>query len=161
MGRILSGSLALPLVDLDDEVERVAQKSIREIFHDGGEEAFRDLESQCLGEVSSRPPAVVALGGGAILREQNRELIAKTGVCVWLVADAEVLAERIRSDASTADRRPALTDLPESAEVEKLLADRRPLYQAAADHQIDTAGKNLQQISDEILNLLGADQLGD
>lgn len=152
VGRVLAETLGLPLVDLDDRIEQAAGKSIREIFADGGETAFRDHESECLEQVAGGPPAIVALGGGAILRSQNRQRLAQTGLCVWLVADAQTLVGRIQSDQLTAERRPALTTLSESEEVKKLVADREPLYRQAADHRVDTAGKSIEQVADEILS---------
>ena len=154
VGRILSRSLDVPLVDLDDEVEKAAGQTIRDIFAEGGESSFRDLESHCLHQVSLRPPSVVALGGGAVLRAENRRQIAQTGVCIWLTADPESLLERIQSDHSTAQRRPALTSLPALAEIRKLLADREPIYKQSADHRMETAGKTVQAVADEIADLL-------
>ena len=157
VGEILSKSLHCPLVDLDDEIEKTAGKTIREIFSDSGESTFRDLESTCLREVSSGTPTVIALGGGAILRKENRQLIAQTGLCIWLTADAESLLHRIQSDRSSDRRRPALTSLPALAEVRQLLADREPLYRQSADHWVDTGGRTIQAVADEILALLEAE----
>jgi shikimate kinase len=154
VGRILARSLELPLIDLDDEVEQKAGKTIREIFDESGESGFRDLETSCLREVSARPRSVIALGGGAVLREENRQQITRSGVCVWLTADAKAIQERISADLSTARRRPALTSLPAHAEVEKLLADRDHAYRESADHCVDTRGKTQQAVADEILDFL-------
>ena len=81
----MSQSLDLPLVDLDDEVEKAAGKTIREIFEHGGEEAFRDFESDCLKEVARQPPTVVALGGGAAAGSKGELAIggAGAGAASW------------------------------------------------------------------------------
>jgi shikimate kinase len=83
------------------------------------------------------PNLVVATGGGVVLREDNRERL-KTGRVVWLTADADTLWRRISGDASTADRRPALTSAGGKTEVELLLRTREPLYSGCADLTIDT-----------------------
>jgi shikimate kinase len=155
VGKLLAQALGVPIIDLDDQIESAAGKTIREIFDEGGESAFRQWETQCLQQVAKQPPMVIALGGGAILSEQNRQSIGQSGTCVWLKADAETLLKRMQSDHSTAQRRPALTTLPEHEEVKRLLADREPLYRHVADHSVETAGKSIEQVADLILTLLG------
>ena len=156
VGKILSETLEYPLVDLDDEIESEAGKTIREIFADGGETTFRDLETACLDAVAKHSDCrkIVSLGGGAILRPENRALIASSGTCVWLDADAETIAERINADATTGDRRPALTLLGQMDEIRELLQQREPLYREAANHRVDTAGKTIERIASEIAALL-------
>ena len=152
VGRILSETLGRPLVDLDDAVELAAGKSIREIFADDGESVFRDWETECLTRVARGEDSnVVSLGGGAILRSTNRDLIGGSGVCVWLWADAETLAKRIDADATTSVRRPALTDLTQLDEIRRLLEVREPLYREVADHHVETAGKTIEAIAAEII----------
>lgn len=151
VGAVLARRLDRPMIDLDHTVEQAAGRTIREIFAAGGEEAFRDAESECLEEVAHGPSAVVALGGGAILRPANRQLIRGSGRCIWLDADVDTLAERIAADTTTAERRPALTDRGQREEIRQLLETRRPLYRDVSDHRIDTAGKTVQEIAEEIL----------
>ena len=161
MGQILSRQLRTFCIDLDERIEQAAGKTIREIFADGGEASFRDWETQCLRTVAEQPPPaspsrcpVVSLGGGAILREQNRQLIAHSGVCVWLTARPETIARRIGGDATTAQRRPALTDLSPTEEIAAVLRQRETLYRQAADFAIDTEDKSPQQIAQEVLDWL-------
>jgi shikimate kinase len=144
------------LVDLDDRIESAAGMTIREIFDDGGEPLFRDWETKCLELVIAEANEVVALGGGAILREQNRELISGSGVCVWLDADADTLAERIFGDETTSERRPSLTKLSPVDEIRQLLQQREPLYRQASQYRVDTGGKSPEEIADEIIRLLSA-----
>ena len=151
VGAAIAGSLDCPVIDLDDVIESDAEKSIAEIFEQGGESLFRDLESKALKRVSREPQAVVALGGGAILREENRKIIRETGACFWLDAEAETIAERISEDAASGDRRPALTTLDHLDEIRELLAQRRGFYEQASDCRIETTGKTLQQVADEVL----------
>jgi shikimate kinase len=156
VGRILADRLARTLVDLDDRIESAAGMTIREIFNEGGESSFRDWETKCLELVVAEANEVVALGGGAILRDRNRELISHSGVCVWLDADADTLAQRIFGDESTAQRRPSLTELSPVEEIRQLLRQREPLYRQASQYRVDTGGKSPEEIADEIIRLLSA-----
>lgn len=151
VGRLVANHLALPCIDLDDEVEKQAGRSIRQIFEEGGEEEFRDLETSALHQVSLARSSVIALGGGAILRDENREVIAETGSCFWLDADAETILSRLRADATTTERRPALTDLSAIEEIRDLLDFRRPLYLAASDFRLEVAGRTPEQIAREVV----------
>ena len=158
VGKLLAQQWERPFADLDDMIEEAAKMSIREIFEQGGESLFRDWESKCLEAVSQRQQRhVISLGGGAILREENRNLINQSGCCIWLTADAETLVGRISRDETTGERRPALTNLDQISEMRQLLTTRTPLYQTAADHEIDTVGKTPESIAEEISNLLPAD----
>src|SRR4051812_7830484 len=80
----LALALGWDWVDADVEVELRSGKSIAAIFADDGEAAFRDLESAVLADLIDREQAVLALGGGVILREHNRELLRRAGLVVWL-----------------------------------------------------------------------------
>src|SRR6266446_280163 len=101
--------LAWDWVDADVEVELKAGKSIAAIFADEGEPTFRDLEAAVLTELVQRDRAVLALGGGIVLRTANRELLRQVGTVVWLTAEPETIARRLAADAATASRRPNLT----------------------------------------------------
>ncbi|WP_372718396.1 shikimate kinase [Novipirellula sp.] len=149
----MADALDCAVVDLDVRIQSHAGCSIRDLFADSGEQGFRDLESEMLNIVAAEPPSIVALGGGAILRESNRQTIRLSGHCIWLVATAETLAARIAGDAGTAANRPALTQLGQLDEIRELLTLREPLYSEAADVQINTSGKTLDQVSAEALTL--------
>ena len=156
VGELLAQLLDWRSLDLDREIEAAASQSIREIFDAGGESAFRDWESQCLKHVASlEESCVVALGGGAILRDSNRSEIKSSGTCVWLTANAETLATRIRGDSDSAETRPALTDLSFEDEIAAVLAKREPLYRQSADHVVSTESKSPPQIAQAILEWYG------
>ena len=156
VGRILAERMARRCIDLDREIETAAGRSIRAIFDEGGESSFRDWESKCLAGVASQSDScVIALGGGAILRQANRDLIRNSGACVWLTADEATLAERIRADSDSAETRPALTDLSFEEEIASVLAEREPLYREAADHIIATQNRSPPQIAQDILDWYG------
>jgi shikimate kinase len=129
----LAEMLGWKWLDADAELEREQGKTIKEIFAEEGEGAFRDYESAVLAELARLQQHVLALGGGVVLREENRKLLKSRGKVVWLQAPAELLWERIQADATTAERRPNLTAQGGIAEIRTLLAAREPLYGAVAD----------------------------
>ena len=155
VGKMLAKKLKRVCIDLDDEVERLAGRTIHEVFARDGEAAFRDLEENALREASRRPPAVISLGGGAVLRTANRDIIRKTGICVWLQVDAATVLQRLNRDSGTPDRRPALTKLSPRQEIETLLEQREPIYREVADHQVDTIGRGVRAITTRVLRALG------
>lgn len=155
VGRLLAKHLGRTWIDCDDQIEAAAGCSIRELFAEQGEAGFRALEQATLAEIAAQPPAVVSLGGGAVLRAENRQQIRQSGVCVWLRVDVDTVLQRIAADATTAERRPALTTLPQREEIAKLLADRGPLYEQVADLQLDTSGRTIAEIAERILQKLG------
>ena len=122
MARELARRLGCDWVDADDEIERRAGKTIAPIFAEDGEAAFRDLEATVVGELCRRRRAVIALGGGAVLREANRQAIRAAGPVVWLTASVDTILERLAADESTASRRPNLTTAGGRTEVERVLA---------------------------------------
>lgn len=143
-------------VDADVEIELRAAKSIAEIFAFAGEKQFRDLESAVLADLVQRDRTILALGGGVVLRKENRQLLrsaveAGRGKIVWLGASAETLWERIQADPQTAARRPNLTASGGVEEVRRLLGEREPLYRECADLTIDTEGKSAAQVAEEIV----------
>lgn len=160
VGQRLTQALSMPLVDLDQSIEESAGQSIRQIFQRGGEPLFRDLETAALTKVAAEStPHIISLGGGAVLKAENRALIGRTGKCVWLDASAESICDRIFSDSSTIDRRPSLTELSPRDEVSQLLGQRRSIYQSAADYRIDTDGKSIDQVASEIERLFGGNSI--
>ena len=154
IARHLGLSLGWSWLDADVELEFRAGKSISAIFADGGEEAFRDLETEVLAGLNELDRHVLALGGGAVLREQNRQMISKLGKVVWLKASPATILKRIALDASTAGRRPNLTTGGGRAEVEQLLAMRTPIYRECADLEVDTEGKTPAEIAAEMIDRL-------
>lgn len=143
-------------VDADVETELRAAKSIAAIFADAGEPAFRNLESTMLSELIERDRCVLALGGGVVLRDENRRQLRETtksgrGKIVWLKASPETLWQRIQADPTTAARRPNLTTAGGVEEVRRLLGQREKWYQECADLVIDTDSKTPGDVADEIV----------
>jgi shikimate kinase len=151
VARLLADRLRSDWIDADDEIERRAGKTIAAIFADDGEAAFRQLEADVVLELSGRRKCVVALGGGAIIREASRQAVAAAGPVVWLTATAATIESRLAGDRSTASRRPNLTAAGGRAEIEALLAERTPVYKACAKLVIDTEGQTPAEVVDEII----------
>ncbi|HJQ80123.1 MAG TPA: shikimate kinase [Lacipirellulaceae bacterium] len=150
VARHLAERLGYDSVDADAEIERRAGKSIAAIFADNGEAAFRDLESQLVAELSGLRRSVIALGGGAVLRESNRIAIRDAGPVVWLTAPVDVIVARLAADPATAGRRPNLTKTGGRDEIETLLTERTPIYGQCATLVVNTDGKTCAQVADEI-----------
>lgn len=143
----LAERLGWQWLDADAELEARAGRSIAEIFAGDGETAFRDLESQVLAEVVGRSKLVLATGGGVVMREENRRLLARAGAVVWLEADVDTIEQRLAADAASADRRPNLTTHGGRLEIERLLELREPLYRECAQLTIDTRGRTPAEIA--------------
>ncbi|MBO7725010.1 MAG: shikimate kinase [Thermoguttaceae bacterium] len=157
VGALLARRLELPLVDTDRLVESRFGESIASIFARGGEELFRNRETDALRSLLESPePRVVACGGGIILRRENRDALQKLapGRVFLLTASAEVIARRIVGDAQSGQTRPPLTDLSFDEEIREVLRKRDPLYREAADHLIRTEEKKPAEIAEEICRLL-------
>jgi shikimate kinase len=151
----LAAKLGWNWTDADVKIEQRAGKSIAEIFAAEGEATFRDLESAVVEELCRRHRVILALGGGAILREDNRRHIACCGAVVWLKASAESIAARLAADPATASRRPNLTNADPRTEIDRLLAERTPIYRSCATLEVDTEGKAPEDIAGDIVAALG------
>ena len=151
VARELAAHLRFESIDADEVVEHRAGKSIAEIFAEDGEAAFRELESRVVADLCGKGSAVIALGGGAVLREENRAAIAAAGPVIWLTASVDIISARLAADDVTASRRPNLTAAGGWAEIEALLAERTPIYRACATLVVDTEGKTPAEVADEIV----------
>jgi shikimate kinase len=151
IARLLAERLGRSWIDADVEIERRAGKSIAEIFAGDGEAAFRDLEARVIADLCGRDDLVLAAGGGAPLRVESRQTMRAAGWVVWLTAAPATIAARMAGDATTAARRPRLTDHSPQQEIEQLLAVRTPIYQETAHLVVDTEGKAPAAIVAEIV----------
>lgn len=151
VGRLLAARLDRHFADADDRIEAGAGKSIAEIFVAEGETGFRNREAAALAELCSQPASVIATGGGSVLREANRQLLKANGFVVWLTAAPETLWERIRTDPTTAARRPNLTATGGPDEVRTLMALREALYREVADFAVACDTLSPEAVADAIL----------
>ncbi len=158
VGKKLAGNLKLPFIDLDRVIERNAGLSIAQIMEQQGEPAFRELESAALKEAvgrvlsvtdgglqTSQPKAIIALGGGALLRDENRAFAESNGRVILLMAELATLLERMKKDSG---KRPLLSgDM--NTKLSSLLAERAEHYNSFpmlihVDRKL--AGQNVVQV---------------
>ena len=148
VARRLAASMDAALLDTDKIVEDAAGRTVREIFAQDGEEAFRAAEEDALrSALSGGSRAVIAAAGGVVTRGPNRDLIndaRRSGEAwvVWLRTDPEALVERV----SRGGHRPLLDDDPR-ATLMRLHNERSPLYAEVADTVIDTTGISVEEVA--------------
>ena len=151
VGRLLAARLGRELVSTDAEIVKRVQCTIPELVAQQGWDYFRDLESDICQELSSRDHLIIDTGGGAILRPQNIEAFKKNGTAFWLTASVETIVKRIGSD----NQRPSLTRTKSFVdEIQDVLQERMPKYQAAADHVIATDNRSINQLVETVLALM-------
>jgi shikimate kinase len=147
IGKRLAGRLGLPFVDADEEIERVAQKSISEIFADHGEAFFRDRESRVIARLLANGPQVLATGGGAFMMPGTRAKIHDAAISIWLKAELPVLMRRV----GKRDTRPLLKSAADPEAVMRgLIAERYPVY-AEADLTVESRDVPHDTIVGEII----------
>jgi shikimate kinase len=147
VGEACATRLGRPFVDTDDVVVALAGESIDEIFTARGEAAFREIERNAVADVCVSPdPLVVACGGGTVVDADNRKRLRDAGVVVWLRAPVDVLAARVGDGAA----RPLLAGDPRGT-LARLGAAREAAYQAAAEVTVDTDGRSIAEVCDEVL----------
>ncbi|MDE3114471.1 MAG: shikimate kinase [Pseudomonadota bacterium] len=149
IGRRLAARLGVPFRDADSEIEAAAGCSINEIFDRYGEAAFRDGERKVIARLLTLPPHVLATGGGAFIDSEIREGIKKTASSVWIEAPLDLLVERV----GRRNTRPLLRGGEPREILEKLLAERNPVYAEAAIHVESEEGPHGAQV-ERILNAL-------
>jgi shikimate kinase len=148
VGKIVAARLGRILVSTDAEIVKLVGQGIPEIVEKHGWEYFRDLEAKVCQELAGRTGLVVDTGGGAILRSRNVEVLKETGRLFWLTASVNTITERIGQDS----QRPSLTGAKSFLdEIQDVLRERTPKYQAAADHVIETDGRSAAQVADDVL----------
>ena len=144
----LQDKLQLPIIDLDAEIVAREGRDISAIFASDGEFAFRDIEESVLKDVLTRKSqAIIATGGGAVLRDTNKSIMLEHGLIIALKAEPDVIIQRVMHDST----RPLLQG-DVSKRVHDLLEQRRHAYDFA-HYSIDTTKRTLDQVVDEIMNV--------
>lgn len=145
-GKRLAPRLGLPFMDADNEIEKAAGKSIKDIFADHGEPFFRDGERRVIARLLGCGPSVIATGGGAFMTLAVRESIAAHGVSVWLRAEFGLLLRRVQRRT----HRPMLLADPEGT-LRKLMEARYATY-AQADVTVEARDVPHEQMVNEIID---------
>jgi shikimate kinase len=147
-GRQMAARLRRAFIDSDAAIEQRLGGRIRDFFEREGEAAFRDVEQQVLAELLAAPgAAVIATGGGAVLRPANRAALQAGAVVVYLRSSPEALFRRLRNDT----QRPLLQVADPRARLHALYAERDPLYLATAHHVIETARQPMSTLVSMVL----------
>jgi shikimate kinase len=149
LGKRLAPRLLLPFLDVDEEIEKAAGKTIREIFADHGEASFRDGERKVIARLLASGPQVLATGGGALMNEETRASIRRSGISIWVKADAALLVRRV----AKRNTRPLFEGRDPEAVVQELMAARHPLY-ASADITVDSRDVPHEVMVEEIVEAL-------
>ncbi len=146
----LSTMFDMKIVEMDQVIAEKEEMSIPDIFATYGEEYFRDLETKLLIEMQSQKNTVISCGGGAALREENVIEMKKNGRVVLLTASPETVHERVKDS----DDRPVLGKNKSVERIAELMEKRREKYEAAADIVVQTDGKSILQICEELIKKL-------
>ena len=142
VGKILARHLGMRFIDTDHEIERRTGVKIPVIFELEGEEGFRARETAVLAQLCRMDNVVLATGGGAVLREENRKHLKRGGAIVYLRGQVSDLWHRTRHDKN----RPLLQTADPQAKLRELFAQRDPIYRQLADIIMDTGNQNIQYL---------------
>lgn len=153
VGRLLGERLGRPFIDVDDEIERAESLTVADIFARHGEGYFRDREGEVFRRVAEGMGLIIGLGGGTLLDPRNRAVLLARCATVWLKASAQEVIRRMA--LPDAPERPLVQGGEPGIVVPRLLGVREPLYRGA-DLIVDTDGKSIDAICDEIIAWIAA-----
>lgn len=153
-GKGIAERLSYTFLDTDELIEKREGITISEIFEKYGEPYFRKAESEVIEEVSKKEGVVISTGGGAVIRNENRENLKRNGIMICLTADPEVIYERTK----TFDNRPLLKTDDPYKRMRELMKEREGYY-SQAEMTIDTTNKGTQEIVNIILERVGTGRI--
>jgi len=148
----LESILKRRLVSTDGLIVDREKRPITDIFKDSGEDYFRKVESEVVGEISAQEGLIVDCGGGIVLNEDNVVNLKRTGIVFYLSATPEVIYKRVKDQK----HRPLL-NVDDPLKAIKELLEKRELLYLKADHTINTSDKTIEQVAEEIIKLLPHD----
>ena len=146
VGRHLAKRLHRSFIDADHEIEERTGVRIPLIFDIEGEQGFRDRESRVIADLATESDLIVATGGGAVLRAENRAALTQGGTVIYLHAAPNLLFERTRLDPN----RPLLQVADPKQKIEELFAQRDPLYREVADIIINSTGGSINHLVKQV-----------
>lgn len=153
ISKALSDETGMPEVDVDAYIVEREGMPITEIFDKHGEDYFRDVETKCLREIQEIGGRIVSCGGGAVLRDENVEIMKSGGKILLLTATPETIFERVRYSTN----RPILNGHMNVEFIKELMDKRNPRYTAVADVIVETDGKAIETIVREIQDKIHMD----
>ncbi|MCM8856803.1 MAG: shikimate kinase AroK [Candidatus Thiodiazotropha sp.] len=146
VGKQLAEHFRMEFIDSDHEIQRRTGVDIPTIFEFEGESGFRQREHTVIDELTSREGIVLATGGGAVIREDNRKSLSARGVVIYLHCSVQQQFERTHRDKN----RPLLSTSDPMKKLTTLMAERDPLYRQTADILVSTEGRNTQSVVQDI-----------
>ena len=150
VGKAVAAMLHAPFLDSDAEIEKAANMTIPEIFERDGEPFFRIEERQIISRLLEREKGVLSTGGGAYMAPENREIISKEGVAVWLNADLDLLWHRVRHK----DTRPLLRVPDPLGALTRLYNERVPIYAKADLSVVSEPGLSIDEMAKRVIEAL-------
>lgn len=148
IGKLVAKETRREFVDLDEYIVKKQGMSINKIFDIYGENHFRSIETDAIKQLIKKDNLVLALGGGAVLKEKNVELLKSNGKIIFLDVTANTVFDRLKDDTT----RPLLNTDDKLAEITKRLNERLPVYTSVADKIINANNKAKEVIATEIIN---------
>ena len=151
IGFKLSEILDMEFIDTDDAIEEMTDMKVADIFREFGEKRFRKMESVFFIEKAKKPEQIFSTGGGIILEEDNRKILQNNGICFFLDATPQTLAQRIHNT----DKRPLLADSDNLEDrLQFIWKERNKFYKECAQHTIKTDNLKPPQVLDKIIKIL-------
>ncbi len=148
VGIRLSYQMKRTMIDTDKWIEQRQRMTVAEIFDARGEEAFRQMETECLKELlNTADQQIISVGGGLPMREENHSLLKELGKVIYLKATPETVYERLKSDTT----RPLLQVEDPMERIQALMARRAPVYEKCADRIVDVSGRSFEEIIRQIM----------
>ncbi len=145
-GSVLAELLRYKYIDLDKLIEKIAKKTINEMFQEDGEKAFRELETNCLKETIKIPSLIISTGGGIISRPENWGVL-RQGIIIWIDTKQEIALERLKKDI---ENRPLLQGKDLSDLYNQIFQSRKNLY-SQADLRVEVNNEDVEEVAKQIV----------
>lgn len=153
IGSKIAEKLSYKFIDSDHKIEEKSGMSIPDIFHIYGEKYFRRLEFEVIKDIVNMSDIVLATGGGAVMNNQLFDILLSKGTVIHLDASLSTLYDRLEDS----NNRPMLDHSNRKKRIDELYWLRRPVYMKA-HHTINTDGKKIEEIVDEIVEIIGKEE---
>ncbi|MEK7286840.1 MAG: shikimate kinase [Nitrospirota bacterium] len=141
VGRRLAKAVSFRFVDTDQIIEKRVGKKIADLFLEEGEGRFREVEMEVVREVMSGQGVVVSTGGGAVIRQENRDLFSQNGTVVYLTARPDIILDRA---GRRPQQRPLLQGDDPMSTIKRLIDEREPFYRQTAQFSVDTSDLSIE-----------------
>ncbi len=154
LGKRLADVLNMNFIDMDRILIQETGCSISRIVEERGWPYFRELEKKLLLKLAQATGQVIATGGGVVLDAENRTLLSKMGIVIWLKADPDAIVARLRQDKKGFAQRPSFWGRNLREETTAVLKERTPLYKGVREVEVDTSNLDIGECVDEIVRII-------